>query len=264
LVRRPAAASVEGEVVEDRRHRILIILTPTPSPAWGCRRHASSICPSDPKELATLSNDLVCRNWRKGASPLRNSLDAGGLWCRRMRQFAIDCSVTPALRARVAVGRSPAAKWPGGSRFRRTRDGSKMNTHEGVHRGSVSRVDATGPTTRRGGWALPLSDRNTERWAMVVHGRSATSTGVDLSSARHAAMGRFLPLAHGLRIHAGPVAPSVRLVPVCTHADLGQQRHLQLCHTAHQRRRALAHDLELGLRHFEHQLVVHLHHELRA
>ena len=58
----------------------------------------------------------------------------------------------------------------------------------------------------------------------------------------------------------------VRLVPVVADADLDDQRHLELARRRlpSARARCALHGFELGLGHFEHQLVVHLHDQLRA
>jgi len=52
----------------------------------------------------------------------------------------------------------------------------------------------------------------------------------------------------------------VGLVPIGPISQIRYQRHPQLRHTSHQLRQHLLDLIELGKRHIQHQLIVHLHH----
>ena len=56
----------------------------------------------------------------------------------------------------------------------------------------------------------------------------------------------------------------MRLIPVCTDADLGQQRHAELRHASHQFRHFGPDPVNLSLGHLEHQFIVDLHHDARG
>ena len=55
--------------------------------------------------------------------------------------------------------------------------------------------------------------------------------------------------------------PSVRLFPVVADADIDDQRHIERRDVGHSRCELLLDAIELGQRHFEHQLIVHLQYE---